>query len=292
MKKLLVLVFMLLFMPMTVHAEYGHDLTLRFYDLNLRDAVLRHINEGREEPRDVLYQYDLWELTELNLSNEGISDLSGIENVPNVRVLNISMNPGLTRIELPANFLLEVIDAQHNPNLEYVNLTLNANLTRVDLRGAPLDVEIIPPVQLGQANPDELIFTELATPLYEDNEDDDPAPGPAPAPDLFWVPGVNVDGMRIAESMFNALNLGVELPRADSDIVDIYLRVRLVETAPGADWVVATTLYVPPEQVEPIIQVVEPEEADFIVWLFSWVLALSAIASLVISGILFALGKE
>ena len=287
MKKIAVIVFLLLLYPMTVYADYGADITEFFPDMNLRQAILEHINETRYEPVDVIFTAHVVDIPALQLRNRGISDLAGLANLGNLHTLNISAN-NISELDLTANINLVTLLAYDNISLERVDLSTNINLEELNLLNTPVlyDEYILLPPQLGKVDPEVRLFTIVAQPVdeYGDLE------GEAAA--LF--PGINVEGIK--QDLFNALNVEDLLLGTDESMVDEYLRVRLVR-GPDDNWFVLNAAVFIPEVIVETVHV-DPqvlyvtEDVGIIVTVFAWVLALSAILSLVLGGILFALRKE
>ncbi len=80
-------------------------------------------------------------IEELNISNSNISDLTGIENFTNLRVLNCSNN-SLTNLDISNNNTLTNIDCSGN-QLMSLNLSNNTSLTNINCSNNPItDIDL------------------------------------------------------------------------------------------------------------------------------------------------------
>lgn len=108
---------------MSIDALASNRETIKFNDSHLAAGLIKNLNEQQidgntsRQSTDPIYKNELQKLTKLDLSNQEIQDLSGLENCANLKDLNlannlISDNSNLSKvIELPH---LEEIDLSDN----------------------------------------------------------------------------------------------------------------------------------------------------------------------------------
>ena len=90
-----------------------------FSDPNLNQAVIDHlIEQGLFEEGDVLTIGDLIEITEIDLSNKGISSIVGIEHMISLEKIDLSYNHDLT--------VIDGLFSTRNINLKYVDISYTA----------------------------------------------------------------------------------------------------------------------------------------------------------------------
>jgi len=106
--------------------------SISFSDPNLETAIREALNK----PEGEITRADLLKLTELDASNRGITDLSGIENCLNLRVLRLGNNrisditplaslTGLKSLDLSMNLITNIGPLKNLANLEDLGLGSN-----------------------------------------------------------------------------------------------------------------------------------------------------------------------
>ena len=305
MKKVILLALMLLFVPLVVYAE-EEPITRLFTDDGFRDAILEHINYGIVDPDEFyeeIFSFHMEEITFLDASGRGIESLEGIENLVRLVTLDVSDNE-ITEIYFAialGESRLEALYARNN-QLTNVAIANHVELKHIDLRGnAYLDVQNLylpftfEHIELDEFEPGELLLELDDDAVYdgEDGRDDyDPA-GQDNDGEQNDIPTILVEEAQIKQAMFEALMVAALLQDSDDDEAIVYLRVDLSLYDDG--WRARAREVRAPadahlQQFPAATQV--PAAPDLSVTVFAWILALSAIIGLVLSGILYALRKE
>jgi len=116
----------------TTNSQNGNTQIVTFADKNLEQVVRNVINK----PTGTLYKSDVEKITELVIMSKGISNLSGIENIINLKSLILAVNKindvsplrGLTNLEtlsLDANQISDISSLKGLINLKDVQLGSN-----------------------------------------------------------------------------------------------------------------------------------------------------------------------
>ena len=112
MKKSKIIVFTIvllsLVMPNCVFASSNDE--VKFIDSNLEKGIREKLNIEN----GVLTENNLFSITELNLRNKNISDISGIEHLKNLRKLDLSINKIEKIDELKSLSKLKELSLYHN----------------------------------------------------------------------------------------------------------------------------------------------------------------------------------
>ena len=270
-------------------AAEPEDITEYFTDERLRDAILVVINYDQEYPVTAIYSVHVVDRPGLDLRDNYIESLDGIEHFAALTWLNISGNnleslylPGniklthidasnnnLTEIDLRANIYLKYVDLSGNEDLDVIDLMANIYLQRVDLRGTSVTDPRLPE-NMGPYEDEELLFY-----VYVEEEPEELEP----------VDGILIDRAQVKGELFDAINWE-EIDQGDGSDQNVYLRVTL---ATGADrvWFARNAIPIDTDDLEADLQ-----EPNLIVRIFSWTLILSAILSFILSMILFIIRKE
>ena len=274
MKKKFLLAFMMLvfgFMGVAVYANdvYPEDISDRFYDVLLREAILEHINYEADEADELvtaIYDTAAEGITVLDISGLGIYTLEGLEYLTALTVLDVSDN-NLTRLHLPNNLALIEIDASNN-NLSFVDLRPNTFLELVDLRGNEMVYEL--PENFVQDELYEFLFHRTEEYGYDDAQyyDDDN--------DVIFT-------TQIKAELFNAIDWDAVVLGPPEDR-DVYMHVVLRHSL--GQWHAHDVSVFYMEDGLPA------EEPDTLVVVFSWILVVAAILSFLLSIVLFLLRKE
>lgn len=117
------LLLMILQMPKTVFASEGVSFNkFNFPDAKFREAIeMAYPNYTKD---GILSLDEISKIISLDVSENGITDLTGIEHFISLKYLNVSVN-NLKKLDLSKNVLLNTIEASNNQLLESIELPKN-----------------------------------------------------------------------------------------------------------------------------------------------------------------------
>ncbi len=112
------------------------DITSKFVDPNFRKAICDLIGKPTS---GLIYGQDVGNITNLNVSNLGIKDLSGIEYFTALKSLNCSNN-SLTSLDVSKNIALQSLDCSNN---SLKSLNVSGNKLTMDAVTAPNQLQVV-----------------------------------------------------------------------------------------------------------------------------------------------------
>ncbi len=120
-----------------LQAQQGYT-PVAINEVTFPDPVLRDAVKAADSNRnDQLDKNEMAAITDLTLSESGVSDLTGIGNLTVLRALDVSGNR-LEHIDVSANAALEVLNVSGTP-LESIDVSANTALVCLDVSGTPMN---------------------------------------------------------------------------------------------------------------------------------------------------------
>ena len=127
-----------------IGTSWGQPKTVDIPDSNLRDAIADALSIPRGAP---ITQEDMTRLTYLNVRNQGITELTGLESATNLITLRISHNPITNLSPIASLTHLERLSMWGLPEADITQLANLTNLKTLDIAACDL-VDISPLAQL------------------------------------------------------------------------------------------------------------------------------------------------